>query len=379
MIGKTMHNTSFAATCDYVMREGAIHLGSNMVGFTPTELAKEFELLHALRPGISKPVVHIVVALAPEDNLTDEEMLALANRYLIEQGYGNTLFTVWRHLDGTTGHFHAVTSAIDLNGRPISQSFERYRTKRTCRKLETEFDLRKVLNIASPKPDPPPPPPKQDPDGLDVEIPSVSTEVADFFSRLIRQALPACKTFGDLSRALAGEGLSMVPQVHTETREVYGMGYRMVDGPLAGSFIPGSKIPGNFSAAKLVKKHGLSFDPERDLPILAARTEEPAGAVPPAPEPPPPIAAKQRRKKKGERNNARRHRKPHHAPLDPSPWITGQWSLGTFLPKAPEAPGAGLGALLLEHPLGRSPLRSSAPKPLLPGNRIREGWVAKAF
>jgi hypothetical protein len=347
-----MHNKSFAATCAYVAREGAILLGGNMLGIDANELTREFQLLCSLRPSINKPVVHIVGAFAPGDRLSDADMLAVAERYLTEQGYKGSLFSVWRHFDGTTDHFHAITCAIDLNGKPISQSFERYRTKRSCRMLEREFGLTRVGNIARKPVELPPLPPKAEPDGLDIEIPSVTTEVADAFSRLIREALPGCATVADLARALAIEGLRMVPQIHNENGEIYGMGFRMETGPLTGSFVPGSKIPGNFSARKLVTKHGLSLQPERDLPILAnPLPDEPVVPAVPAAPAPKPQAPKHRRTKKGDRRNARRNRKPSRLSTSgTTPWLPGTESLQTLLPDSRGIAGTRLGDPLLVRP-----------------------------
>ena len=108
MIGKTLHSQDFKSLCRYVSREGSVLLGSNTLGMTPGEIASEFQMLHALRPGISKPVVHLIGAFAPGENPTDEEMFEAAMRLMREQGYKGTLWSVWRHFDGTTHHFHIV-------------------------------------------------------------------------------------------------------------------------------------------------------------------------------------------------------------------------------------------------------------------------------
>lgn len=364
MIGKTMHNESFLATCAYVARNGAIHLGGNALGVTPRQLAREFGLLSSLKPNLKRPVVHLVGAFAPGDHLTDDEMLVVACRLVEEQGYQNSLYTVWRHLDGTTEHFHVVTSQVDINGATIGNSFERYRTKRSCRKLETEFGLAAVSNIRNEEPEPPsPPPPKPEPDGLDVELPGVGTVVGEAFGREIQEALPACETFGDLAKALSQKGLRMVPQIHSENGQLYGMGFRMEKGPLAGSYITGSKIPGNFSASKLVTKHGLSFEPDRDLPILREPNPKPPPAKAAVPETPKP-----RRRKKGDRKNAKRQRKQsRHNPCSAvNPWLPNPDALQARRGAGDPPSGTGLGSPFLGHPGGWAAAGAPAQKPLFP-------------
>ena len=366
MIGRTLHSRSFLAIFKYVGRTGALCLGGNALGDTPAELAREFELYASLRPNLTKPVVHIIGAFAPSDQVTDEAMYQIACRHLEEQGYGNCLHSIWRHFDGTTAHYHLITCQVDSAGKSVSQSYERYRTKRTCRKLEIEFGLEIVSNFAKPKNEvPPPPEPTPEPDGLDVELPGVGTLVGEAIAREIQAVLPTCQTFGDLACALAPRGLVMVPQVHRETGQLYGLGYRMEQGPLAGSYIPGSRLPGNYSPAKLSRKHGLTFDATRDLPLLRNPVPPPAPTNIPAKPPVP----KRPRKKKGERPNARAQRKPHqHGPASrgPCPWLPSASAFSNICPPRHEAEGTRLVRTFLGHPNSWAPGSPSTQQSLLP-------------
>jgi hypothetical protein len=314
-------------------------LGGNCLGQTPAELTEEFLLLQALRPALKKPVVHLIGALATGESMTDAEMYELAIQLLDAQGYSKSLTSIWRHLDGSTHHFHIITSQIDLDGNAINQSFERFRMKRSCRSLEKKFGLKVVPNVHDHE-KPLPPVPAIENDGLDVELPSVTTIVREAFSEAIRATLPGCETFSDLARGLHEKGMVMVPQIHSETGQLYGLGFRMETGPLAGSYITGSKIPGNFSPAKLVAKHGLTFDSVRDLPILSNPIPKP-----PAPSPVHLKPTKPRRKKKGERHNARNQRTPSRLkPIlpGPCPWISSGASFESIHPRGPSSEGSRL-------------------------------------
>jgi len=354
MIGKIIHNRNFGATCRYVAREGAILLGGNMLGRTAVELTDEFRMLHALRPDLTRPVVHLIGSFAQSDRLTDAEMLEIATQFMVGHGYEDSLHTIWRHLDGTTDHFHVITGQMDIDGKAINQSWERIRNKRLCRNLEREYGLEVVTNIRKEEPKPPiPPPPSPESDGLDIELPSVTTVVSDFLSRAIKAALPTSKTFGDLAQALHLQGIAMVPQIHRENRQVYGMGFRVETGPLKGSFVSGSKVPGNFSPNKLVTKHGLAFDPDRDLPIL--RNPQPPPLEPlKTPEKPP----KPRRKKKGDRRNARNQRK--HSSFEPtgagqSPWFWNGANPEIYGAHGPSTAATQLVGEILANPYSRTP------------------------
>jgi hypothetical protein len=353
MIGKILHNQSFEASTKYITRPGAILLGGNMLGRTAAEIVGEFQMIQALRPDLKRPVVHLIGAFSTTDRLSDAEMLEVATKYLVGLGYEDSLFTIWRHLDATTDHFHILTGQMDIDGKTISQSFERFLNKRLCRELELEYGLQVVNNLRKEAPKPPPSSlPAVEPDGLDIELPSATTVVSDYLCKEINVVIPSCKSIGDLAQALYLRGIAMVPQVHSENGQVYGMGFRIEAGPLSGSFITGSRVPGNYSPRKLVSKHGLTFDPERDLPILRNPSPPPKEAVE-APQKPP----KPRRKKKGERQNARHQRK--HTRRDPtefgpSPWHWIGSSPEVLSPYGPSAAATRLGGEILANPYSRT-------------------------
>ena len=368
MIGKILHNGSFGATTRYVTRRGAILLGGNMLGRAATELTHEFGMLEALRPDLPKPVVHMILSFAPNDRPNDEEMLEIATKYLVGNGYEDSLHTIWRHFDGTTDHAHIITGQMDIDGKAISQSFERFRNKRLCRDLEIEYGLQRVSNTRKEEAKPSTPPlPSPEADGLDIELPSVTTVVSDFLSREIKAALPSCVSFGDLAQRLHLRGIAMVPQIHAENGQVYGLGFRIHAGPLSGSFITGSKIPGNFSPTKLVTKHGLTFDPPRDLPIIRNPSPMP---IPTAPSPIHLKPPKPRRRKKGERNHARNQRKsskPKPTLLGPCPWVSNGAFSEVISSFGSSSAGTRLVGELLGGADGRTPPFPPPSEPLFPG------------
>ena len=66
MIGKTTKGKGFKGVLAYTLAaEKGVLLDTNMDGATPAELAAEFRAMSEARPGISKPVVHVSLSLAP--------------------------------------------------------------------------------------------------------------------------------------------------------------------------------------------------------------------------------------------------------------------------------------------------------------------------
>jgi hypothetical protein len=300
-------------------------------------------------------------------------MYELAVQLLDAQGYSDSLTSIWRHLDGSTHHFHIITSQVALDGHAINQSFERYKMKRTCRNLEKKFGLMAVPNVHDQE-TPLPTVPVVEPDGLDVELPSVTSIVRDAFSTEIRVALLGCKTFSDLARALHEKGIEMVPQVHSESGQLYGLGFRMQSGPLTGSYLPGSKIPGGFSPSKLINRHGISFEFGRDMPVLldprpiaiAIKHE-------------PPVQQKPRRKKKGERQHARHQRRnPRSEPAtEICPWIPRGWEQCTAQTSGGAKSPRGLASDFLGRDLGWASPSAFARRPLPALFGPGYGWVAR--
>ncbi len=373
MIGKTIHGQSFGSLCRYVIRPGAVYLGGNCLGRTAEELTEEFRLLQTLRPGLKKPVVHLIGALAPGESMADAEMYELAVQLLDAQGYSKSLTSIWRHLDGSTHHFHIISSQVDLDGNAINQSFERFRMKRSCRSLEKKFGLKVVSNIHDPE-RPLPPLPVIENDGLDVELPSVTTIVKEAFSEIIRATLSGCKTFSDLARGLHEKGMAMVPQVHSGSGQLYGLGFRMESGPLQGTYLPGSKIPGGFSPAKLISRHGISFDFGRDMPVLLD-PKPVAIAIKNEPQ----VQPKPRRKKKGEMQHARHQRRnPRSEPAtDFCPWVPRGWEQSTSQTSGGAQSPRGLASDFLGRNRGWASPSAFAGQPLPPLFGSGHGWVAR--
>ena len=81
MIGNAIKGAGFRGVLDYCGRKpGARLLGGNLLGHTPRALAREFGEVRRLRPGLSKPVLHLPVRSAPGETLTDEQWRTIAAR-----------------------------------------------------------------------------------------------------------------------------------------------------------------------------------------------------------------------------------------------------------------------------------------------------------
>lgn len=121
-------------------------LATNLAGTSPREWSREIAAFRQLRPSLGKAVFHASISLAPEDRqLSDSEFSSLASRFLTGMGFENSPFLVIRHHDTPSHqHIHLVASRIDCNGKVVSDSGDYQKAEKIMRKLEAEFDLRRI-------------------------------------------------------------------------------------------------------------------------------------------------------------------------------------------------------------------------------------------
>lgn len=88
-----------------------------------------------------KPVVHISINPHPEDEVSDEMYIDIAQSYMQKMGYGDQPYIVYKHEDLDRKHIHIVTVNIDENGKKIDDSFEKRHSKDITREFETTYNL----------------------------------------------------------------------------------------------------------------------------------------------------------------------------------------------------------------------------------------------
>lgn len=104
-------------------------------------LEKSFENYLIANKRTAKPILHISLNPNPKDNVSDEQFQQIAEKYMTEMGYGNQPYVVFKHTDIARKHIHIVSVCVDENGKRISDSFEKRRSMKVCRDLETTFKL----------------------------------------------------------------------------------------------------------------------------------------------------------------------------------------------------------------------------------------------
>ena len=146
MIGKTTKGRGFKGVLAYTLApEKGVLLDTNLDGETPAELAAEFRVMSEARAGISKPVVHVSLSLAPGEHLSDEEWRGVGQQYLEGMGFSEHQYVLTRHTNTEQEHVHLVTNRIGCDGSLTSDSHERRRMQTLLAEIELDYGLQEVL------------------------------------------------------------------------------------------------------------------------------------------------------------------------------------------------------------------------------------------
>jgi hypothetical protein len=147
MIGKISKSGSFKKLVEYLNKEDAVVLGTNMYGQGSRELTAEFMAVRDLNPGIKQPVLHASLSLSPGEELSDEQFREACETWMEKMGFDLTKnqYLIVRHSDTEHEHAHLAINRIDMvSGKVVVDSFERYRSQEIIRQLERNYGLERV-------------------------------------------------------------------------------------------------------------------------------------------------------------------------------------------------------------------------------------------
>lgn len=155
MIAKIAHGSSITGALKYnmdkVARENGTILCLHKMAENPTgkyslgELRSSFTPYLAANRRTENPALHISLNPDPKDRVSDGLYVRLAEAYMQEMGYGAQPYVVFKHTDTGRTHVHIVSTCVARDGIKISDSYEKRRSMKACRKLEALYGLTPVL------------------------------------------------------------------------------------------------------------------------------------------------------------------------------------------------------------------------------------------
>lgn len=119
-------------------------LGGTLIGRTYDEITAEVEAFWALHPEAPREVAHIKVSLAPGERLGSQQFVDVADEIMRALGYARALYVIIAHDDTALAHLHVVSTTVDLHGKGVSRSHDRYRAQAARRTLEDRYGLRRT-------------------------------------------------------------------------------------------------------------------------------------------------------------------------------------------------------------------------------------------
>ena len=233
MIGKIIQGANFRGVVNYVLQKpDAESLGGRgLRNDSIDHIVDSFRAQASLNP-IAKPVSHISLDFSVQDKerLTNRMMMQIADEYLRRMGYGDTQVLIVRHHDREHPHLHLVLNRIDGNGKRISDKNERVRNAKVCRELSDKYGLYIAPNKENVKRHR-----LREPDKTKYEIYDA-----------IRNALPRCCNWNDLTSALRKQGINTEFKHKGFTSTIEGVKFSK-----NGYTFSGSKVDKAFSYSKL--------------------------------------------------------------------------------------------------------------------------------
>jgi hypothetical protein len=141
MIAKTVEGSGFKGALNYNSK--GILLNTNFASTDTNAMAKETKFTRQLRPNFKNAVWHTSLSLPPEEKLTQEQWVEIADKYLKAMGFNLLLnqYAVFLHTDTDNQHIHIVANKIGSDGSFVN-SFQNYKKQdKFCRKIEEEYGL----------------------------------------------------------------------------------------------------------------------------------------------------------------------------------------------------------------------------------------------
>ncbi|MBO4821543.1 MAG: relaxase/mobilization nuclease domain-containing protein [Prevotella sp.] len=103
---------------------------ANLGTYTWEDLTNYLKDYTSKNSHIKYPQFHLAISCRG-DEYTQEELVAIAHRYLDEMGYGQPgqPLLIYGHHDTDNNHIHIITSRIDPHGKKIDHNFEKRRSQ----------------------------------------------------------------------------------------------------------------------------------------------------------------------------------------------------------------------------------------------------------
>jgi Relaxase/Mobilisation nuclease domain len=247
-------------------------IGGNMCGRTRNELVKEFRVSRQMNSNCKKPVFHVSLTLPLGEKLGKDIWNELAQEYMERMGFTDNQYAVFRHRDTDYDHIHIIASAIQLgDGKVVDSSFDYLKSMKITRALEKEYGLQQVEQKTIPR---------MVDRALNKRIDRQQKEyeagrrdappevpVKYRLQEQIEKAAEGQPSMSDLVERLMVAGIE-VKHGTTRTGKSKGISYQLDKVACSGT-----QLGGAYTWQGLQQHLGVSYEPERDEPVIQRLTK----------------------------------------------------------------------------------------------------------
>jgi hypothetical protein len=268
-------------------KEKSTIIDTNMGGDTSRQLAAEFAAARRLRPNLKRACGHIIISIPHREaddstgeyheHLDNDQYVELAHRWLkgmefLGEELSCSQYLIARHHDTQHEHIHIIASRIRMDGSVVSDSWDYRRSEVIVRQLESEFNLEatpcsneRVALIATEQGIETTVSDRRAPTSKQKHHHSSQPTVKQRLASLIDEATQDNPTVKQLIGRLQHQGVKVFPQFSTR-----GLFKEAIAFEMDGVKVAGNKLGSAYSFPGLLRKRGVSYDSERDLPALQA-------------------------------------------------------------------------------------------------------------
>ena len=118
-------------------------LFNSMASTTPFEMGRELDAVSALRPRVKKAIVHMVLSLSPDEEITDRLFVEMALEVRKRFGLSDTQVAVWRHSDTANPHIHVLMNRVSPSGEVSSMWGKQKVLRQFCDDMRQQHGFRK--------------------------------------------------------------------------------------------------------------------------------------------------------------------------------------------------------------------------------------------
>ena len=227
MVGKTKTGSGFKGVIYYNLQKAKnseILFSNGLANNDMKGLIKEFEAISGDNPNISKPVWHTSLSFAKEDNISNDKMGEIAQKFMEKAGFSleNNQFIIIKHNDKDHRHCHIVANRVGFNGRTVSDFYFKSKTVQWAKELEKEYGLTQVQDIA-----------KIRKTEKSKEFTPDKEQLKETISKTLESK--GISSLEELSLKLREKGVEMEILKHSKTGKEYGVNFKVGGNTYKGS------------------------------------------------------------------------------------------------------------------------------------------------